>query len=280
MEIGKYHELTVLRETSVGLYLGNEADEDILLPNKFVMPEFKVDDVVKVFVYLDSDERPVATTQIPEIVLNDFAFLEVGYVTPVGAFMNWNIDKQLLVPFQEQKAKMQEGEFHLVHMHLDEKTNRLVGSAKWQKFISKNTGDLKDLDEVDIMVLGESPLGYNCIVNCQFMGLAYKNENFQEVGTGMHMKAYVKQVRSDGKLDLLFEKPGLAALEDHAEKILGILRKNGGFLAFHDKSDAKEVQENLQMSKKAFKRAIGNLYKNKLIELADDGIKLAATETE
>ncbi len=274
MEIGKFHELKVLRETSVGLFLGNEAGEDVLLPNKFVKPNFKIDDMVTVFVYLDSDERQVATTQIPEITLNGFAFLQVAYVTPVGAFMNWGIDKQLLVPFQEQKSKMQEGEFHLVHMHLDEQTNRLVGSAKWQKFIDKEPEGLAEQDEVDIMVLGDSPLGYNCIVFDKYMGLAYSNENFKEVRTGDKMKAYIKQVRSDGKLDLLFEKPGLETLEKHAEKILGILRKNGGFLAFHDKSSPKDIQDNMQMSKKAFKRAIGNLYRNKLIELADDGIKL------
>lgn len=278
MEIGKYHILKVLRETSVGLFLGNEQDEDVLLPNKFVLPAFKIDDEVKVFVYLDSDERITATTQIPEIVCGGYAFLEVAYITPIGAFMNWNIDKQLLVPFQEQKSKMQEGEYHLVHMHVDEQSNRLVGSAKWEKFISKDSGDLKDLDEVDIMVLGESPLGFNCIVNEKHLGLAYQNENFKEVSTGMRMKAYIKQVRKDGKLDLLFEKPGIASLENHAEKILGILRKNGGFLAFHDKSDPKEVQEVLQMSKKAFKRVIGNLYKQHLIELADDGIKLVDKE--
>lgn len=274
MEIGVYHDLKVLRETSVGLYLGNEEGEDVLLPNKFVPHDTKIDDVLRVFVYLDSDERPVATTQIPEIEKGGFAFLEVAYLTPIGAFMNWNIDKQLLVPFQEQKVKMEEGEYYLVHMYEDEQSNRLVGSSKWNKFISEDTSELKDLDEVNILVLGESPLGFNCIVNEKYMGLAYANENFREVGTGMRMKAYIKQVRKDGKLDLLFEKPGLATLEVHAEKILGILRKNGGFLAFHDKSDPKEVQENLQMSKKAFKRAIGNLYKQKLIELADDGIKL------
>lgn len=278
MEIGKFHKLKVLRETTVGLFLGNEAGEDILLPNKFVDPAFKIDDVVTVFVYLDSDERPVATTQIPLITLNGYAFLEVAYITPVGAFMNWGIDKQLLVPFQEQKTKMQEGEYHLVHMYLDEQTNRLAGSSKWQKFISKDTGNLKEQDEVDIMVLGESPLGFNCIVNDNYVGLAYANENFKEVGTGVRMKAYIKQVRPDGKLDLLFEKPGLETLEKHAEKILGILRKNGGFLAFHDKSNPKEIQDNLQMSKKAFKRAIGNLYRNKYIELADDGIQLTETE--
>jgi hypothetical protein len=274
MEIGKYHTLKVLRETSVGLFLGNEAGADILLPNKFVLSTFKVDDMVQVFVYLDSDERPVATTQIPEIELDGFAFLQVAFVSPVGAFLAWNIDKQLLVPFQEQKAKMKEGEFHLVHMYLDEQTNRLTASAKWDKFISKEAKYLSEQDEVDILILGDSPLGYNCIVNNSYSGLAYANENFKEVGTGVKMKAYIKQVRSDGKLDILFEKPLLEAMEEHAEKILGILRKNGGFLAFHDKSNSKEIQEALQMSKKAFKRAIGSLYKKKFIVLEEEGIRL------
>ena len=278
MEIGKYHELKVLRTTSVGLFLGNEAGEDILLPNKFVKPEFKVDDVVRVFVYLDSDERPVATTQIPEIELNGYAFLKVGFVTPVGAFLDWNIDKQLLVPFQEHKAKMKEEEYHLVHMYLDEQTKRLTASAKWEKYLSKEVKHLSEQDEVEVLILGESPLGFNCIVNDNFAGLAYANENFKDVGTGVKMKAYIKQVRSDGKLDILFEKPLLEAMEEHAEKILAILRKNGGFLAFHDKSDSKEIQVSLQMSKKAFKRAIGSLYKEKYIVLDEDGIRLTDKE--
>lgn len=274
MQIGIYHELKVLRSTSVGLYLGNETGEDILLPNKFVLPHFKIDDLVRVFVYLDSDERPVATTQIPEIELNQFGFLEVASVGPVGAFLNWNIDKQLLVPFQEQKSKMQEGEYHLVHMFEDEQTHRLTASAKWEKFISKDTSTVKELEEVSVLILGETPLGFTCIVNNLFMGLAYRNENFKEVGTGVKMTAYIKQIRPDGKLDILFDKPGVEVIEVNAEKILNILRKNGGFLAFHDKSNSKEIQDNLQMSKKAFKRAIGGLYKQKLIALEDDGIRL------
>ncbi|MCB0510332.1 MAG: GntR family transcriptional regulator [Bacteroidetes bacterium] len=274
MQIGTYHELRVLRTTSVGLYLGNEAGEDILLPNKFVLAHFKVDDLIRVFVYLDSDERPVATTQIPEIELNQFGFLEVASVGPVGAFLNWNIDKQLLVPFQEQKSKMQEGEYHLVYMFEDEQTQRLTASAKWEKFISKDTSALKDLDEVQVLILGETPLGYTCIVNHLFMGLAYRNENFKEVGTGDRLTAYIKQIRPDGKLDILFQKPGVDAIEMNAERILNILRKNGGFLAFHDKSDSKEIQDSLQMSKKAFKRAIGGLYKQKLIALEEEGIRL------
>jgi uncharacterized protein len=274
MELGRMNTLKVLRETSVGLFLGDEKGNDVLLPKKFVPQEAKIDDELEVLLYLDSDERLTATTQIPEIVRDSFAFLEVAVVSDIGAFMYWNIDKQLFIPFQEQKNPMREGEYHLVHMFLDEQTNRLVGSSKWERFIDKDISGLKDLDEVNILVLGESPLGYNCIVNDRFVGLAYKNENFMDIGTGLRTKAYIKQIRKDGKLDLILEKPGLASMEKHASKILNILRKNGGFLAFHDKSDAKEVQEQLQMSKKAFKRAIGILYRQKLIELADNGIKL------
>lgn len=280
MQLGVYHNLKVLRETSVGLFLGNDKGEEVLIPRKFVLPEYKIDDIIKVFIYLDSDERLTATSQIPDIELNGFAFLEVGFITPIGAFLNWNIDKQLLVPFQEQKTKMQEGEFHLVHMYLDEKSNRLVASAKWQKFLSKDTSELKEGQEVDIMVLGESPLGFNCIVEQKFQGLAYSNENFREVGTGDKIKAYIKQIRPDGKLDLLFEKPGIETLEKHAEKIIKILRTNGGHLPFHDKSNALEVQDALQMSKKAFKRAIGNLYRQKLIDLTENGIKLIESDEE
>lgn len=275
MEIGKYHTLKVLRETSVGYFLGNEAGEDVLLPNKFVPNDLKIDDEITVFIYLDSDERITATTQTPEIILDSFAFLEVGSVNKVGAFLNWGIDKQLFVPFQEQKSKMQEGEYHLVYMYLDEKTKRLTASSKWDKFIKKDAKEtLKEQEEVSVLVLGESPLGYNCIVNNAYKGLAYFNENFKEVSTGMQTKAYIKQVREDGKIDLLFEPPGVASLEKHAETILKILRKNGGFLPYHDKSDAEEVRQNLQMSKKAYKKAIGNLYKNKFITIEKNGVKL------
>lgn len=280
MEIGKYHELKVLRETSVGMFLGNEKGEDVLLPNIFVPKGCKIGDTLRVFLYLDSDERLTATTQIPEIELNGFAFLEVAFVTSIGAFLNWNIDKQLLVPFQEQKFKMQEGEYHLVHMYLDEQSNRLTASAKWEKFINKDLSNLEEHQEVDVLILGESPLGFNCIVNNQYMGLAFKNENFREVGTGTTIKAYIKQVRKDGKLDILFEKPGIEALEKHAEKILTLLRKKGGFLPFHDKSNALEVQDALQMSKKAFKKAIGTLYKQKMIVLEDDGVRLIQEDSE
>ncbi|MCB0536849.1 MAG: GntR family transcriptional regulator [Bacteroidetes bacterium] len=275
MEIGKYHTLKVLRETSVGYFLGNEVGEDVLLPNKFVPNDLKIDDEITVFIYLDSDERITATTQTPEIIIDSFAFLEVGSVNKVGAFLNWGIDKQLFVPFQEQKSKMQEGEYHLVYMYLDEKTKRLTASSKWDKFIKKDAKEtLKEQEEVSVLVLGESPLGYNCIVNNAYKGLAYFNENFKEVSTGMQTKAYIKQVREDGKIDLLFEPPGVASLEKHAETILKILRKNGGFLPYHDKSDAEEVRQNLQMSKKAYKKAIGNLYKNKFITIEKNGVKL------
>lgn len=275
MEIGKYHTLKVLRETSVGYFLGNEAGEDVLLPNKFVPNYIKIDDNITVFIYLDSDERITATTQTPEIVLDSFAFLEVGSVNKVGAFLNWGVDKQLFVPFQEQKSKMQEGEYHLVYMYLDEKTKRLTASSKWDKFIKNDAKEtLKEQQEVSVLVLGESPLGYNCIVNNSYKGLAYFNENFKEVSTGTQTKAYIKQVREDGKIDLLFELPGAASLEKHADTILKILRKNGGFLPYHDKSDAEEVRQNLQMSKKAYKKAIGNLYKNKLITIEKNGVKL------
>ena len=173
---------------------------------------------------------------------------------------------------------MKEEEYHLVHMYLDEQTKRLTASAKWEKYLSKEVKHLSEQDEVEVLILGESPLGFNCIVNDNFAGLAYANENFKDVGTGVKMKAYIKQVRSDGKLDILFEKPLLEAMEEHAEKILAILRKNGGFLAFHDKSDSKEIQVSLQMSKKAFKRAIGSLYKEKYIVLDEDGIRLTDKE--
>lgn len=274
-KIGTYQTLKILRETSVGLYLGNEAGQDVLLPNKFVPKTAKIGDNLEVFLYLDSDERLTATTQIPEITINSFAFLEVGSVNKIGAFLNWNIDKQLFVPFQEQKSKMQEGEYHLVHMYLDEQTNRLTASSKWDKFIQKDAQEtLKQGEEVNALVLGESPLGYNCIVNNAYKGLAYFNENFKEVSTGIQIKTYVKQVREDGKIDLLFEQPGLASLEKHAEQILKILRKNGGFLPYHDKSNADEIRDNLQMSKKAYKKAIGNLYKQQLITIEKDGVKL------
>lgn len=271
--LGKKQKLPVLRQTSVGFYLG-DGEEDVLLPNKLADKTVTVGEELEVFVFPDSQHRKTATLQEPLVQINQFAFLEVFAVSQHGAFLDWNMDTHLFVPFQEQKEKMQEGEYYLVHVYIDEKSDRIVASAKWEKFIQHENITLKELDEVETLVLGETPLGYKCIVNHLYDGLIYKNETFKDIGTGDVLTAYIKQIREDGKLDVILEKPGIESLEKHAQQLLSILRKNGGFLPFHDKSDADEIREAFEISKKAFKRAIGSLYKQRLIELKDNGIQL------
>ncbi len=274
MKVGTYHNLEILRFTSVGIYLGNENKQEILLPTKFVKNSFKVGQELKVFVYLDNENRPIATLLEPYTTVCHFAFLEVMELTDFGAFLDWGLEKQLLLPFANQKQKVKPGEHHLVYVYEDKKTNRLVASAKWENFINKNTSNIELHQEVDLLILGSSELGINCIVNNEYRGLAFHNENFKKVESGDQLKGYVKNIRPDGKLDVLFEKPGIDSQNNHAEKILRILKVNGGVLHLHDKSAPSDIYNALQISKKAFKRAIGKLYKDKLVSIENQKVTL------
>ncbi|TRW25717.1 GntR family transcriptional regulator [Flavobacterium zepuense] len=273
IELGKYNTLTIARDTQVGLYL-TDGKDDILLPNKYVPEEFEVGDELTVFVYLDQEERPVATTLEPYIYLNEFALLRVSYTNKFGAFMNWGLEKDLFVPFREQARPMDSGKRYLVHMHLDEKSGRLVGSSKLNQFLTNEELMVEVGEEVDLIVSHITDLGINVIINEQHKGLMYLNEVYDDLRTGDRIKGYIKAIRPDNKIDVTLQKPGFEGIEPNAEKILDELRASRGFLRLNDDSHPEDIKTVLKMSKKSFKKAIGTLYKQKLIEIKEDGIYL------
>ncbi|RRJ89124.1 CvfB family protein [Flavobacterium macacae] len=274
IEIGKYNTLTIDRDTQVGLFLTN-GKEDVLLPNKYVPEVFEIGDEISVFVYLDHEQRPVATTLEPYILLNEFALLRVSYVNQVGAFMDWGMEKDILVPFKEQARPMEQGKRYLVYLFMDEKTKRLVASSKTNQFLSNDEITVEVGEEVDLIVSHITDLGINVIINEQHKGLLYKDEVYDEtIRTGDRKRGFIKNIRPDGKIDVALQKQGFEAVEPNAEKILDELRANRGFLRLNDNSHPEDIKTVLKMSKKTFKKAIGVLYKQKLIELKEDGIYL------
>ncbi len=273
IEIGKYNNLKIARSTAVGLYL-TDGTTDILLPNKYVPRQFEIGDEMTVFVYLDQEERPVATTLEPYIYLEEFALLRVNHINNYGAFMDMGLEKDLFVPYREQARPMEKGKRYLVFMYLDHETNRLAGSSKLNQFLDNEKLTVAEGDEVSLIVSHITDMGINVIINTRHKGLLYKNEVFRELRTGDRITGYIKAIRPDNKIDVTLQKPGVESIEPNAEKILDELREGRGFLRLNDDSDPEDIKAILQMSKKSFKKAIGTLYKQKLIEIKEDGIHL------
>ena len=273
-KIGKINILDVVRETDNGIYLNGENLGEILMPQKFVTTEVKKTKQAKVFIYSDSEDRLVATTEVPFAMVGDFAFLKVAALSRFGAFLDWGLPKDLLVPFREQRAKMQEGKSYLVYVYLDHHSNRIAASAKLDKFLDNTPPEYKPGEEVDIIISEETDLGIKVIVNSEHWGILYKNQVFQELSEGQKLKAYIKKVRDDDKIDLLLEKPGYEKVDTISEKILQELKDNHGFLAVSDKTSPEMIKAMFGISKKNFKKAVGGLYKRKLIVFDADGIRL------
>lgn len=280
LEIGKYNTLIILRDTKVGLFLGDpendpEGIHDVLLPNKYVPKEFEIGEELIVFVYLDHEQRPVATTLVPYILLNEFALLRVNYINNVGAFMDWGMEKDILVPFKEQARPMEKGKRYLVYLYLDKQTNRLVASSKTNQFLNNDQLTVEKGEEVDLIVSHITDMGINVIINERHKGLLYKDEVYDDaIRTGDRMRGYIKNIRPDNKIDVALQVQGFESIEPNAEIILNELRANRGFLRLNDNSHPEDIKTVLKMSKKSFKKAIGALYKEKLIEIKDDGIYL------
>ena len=274
IELGNYNELEILRDTSVGLFLGSAGGTEILLPNKYVPGNYKIGDKLNVFCYLDHDERPVSTTLDPFVRRNTFGFLQVAEVNNYGAFLDWGLEKHLLVPFREQREKMKEGQWYVVFCYLDEQSFRLVASNKLDKFLDNEKLTVGNEDEVDLIVTRLTDLGFEVIIENKHKGLVYSNEIFQELSIGDKVKGYIKNIRPDNKIDVSLQPFGKKSLEPTADKILERVKARGGFLPLHDKSAPFEISEELQMSKKSFKKGIGILYKSRKIEIREDGIHL------
>lgn len=275
IQLGKYNRLEVVKEVDFGVYLNGGEEGEILLPARYVPESCKPGDVLDVFIYLDSEERLVATTLHPLVQVGEFAYLEVAWVNEFGAFLNWGLMKDLFVPFREQKMKMQKGRSYMIHAHLDEDSYRIMASAKVEHYLSKEHPDYRPGQEVDILVWQKTELGFKVIVENKFGGLIYRNEIFQPVEPGMKLKAYIKQVREDGKIDLALQQAGTRKVDDFSEVLLQYIKEHDGHTALNDRSAAEEIYDTFGVSKKTFKKAVGDLYKRRLVVLEEGGIRLA-----
>ncbi len=275
IHIGEYNTLTILREKEPGLFLSDEEDNEVLLPNRYVPKEFKIWDKLEVFVYLDNEERLVAVTDKPYITKGEFAVLRCNQVTEHGAFLDWGMVKELFCPFKEQTFKMKKGGWYLVYCYLDEKTDRLVASSKTNKFLSNQDLTVEQFQEVDLIVSHPSEIGMNVIVNKKHLGLIFNDNIFQDLSVGDRLKGIVKKIRKDNKLDIALGQVGYRNIEPNAEAIIRELEDNSGFVNLTDKSSPEDIKEVFQMSKKNFKKAVGSLYKQRIITIEKGGIRLS-----
>jgi len=275
IELGKFNVLEVVKEVDFGVYLDGEEEGEILLPTRYVPDDCNIGDFLNVFLYLDNEERLIATTLTPFVQVGQFACLEVAWVNEYGAFLNWGLMKDLFVPFREQKMKMQVGNQYIIYAYIDEESYRIVATAKVDKYLSKDMPPYEANDEVDILIWQKTDLGFKAIVDNKFSGLLYDSEIFSDLRTGATLKAYVKQVREDGKLDLILQKPGFEKIDDFAVELLEYIKNANGSISLNDKSPAEAIYNAFSVSKKTFKKAVGDLYRKRLIILSEDGIELA-----
>jgi len=273
--LGKYNQLEVVKEVDFGVYLDGGDAGEILLPTRYVPEGCRPGDMLNVFIYLDNEEHLIATTLDPKVQVDEFACLEVAWVNEYGAFLDWGLMKDLFVPFREQKMKMQKGHRYVVHVHVDEDSYRIMASAKVEKFLSKEHPEYQPGEEVEVMAWQKTDLGYKVIVDNKFGGLVYQKEIFKTLEPGMKMSAFVRQVREDGKIDLTLQKDGAQKVGDFAEVLLQYIKDQGGHTPLNDKSAAEEIYETFGVSKKTFKKAVGDLYKKRLVVLVPEGINLA-----
>ena len=294
IRLGDYNTLKVVKfavrdnphayggKETFGVFLDGGREGDILMPQKYVPEGTKVGDSIKCFVYLDQDERPVATTETPLAKVGDFAFLECTWVNEDGAFVDWGRMKDLFCPFREQKKKMEMGDSYIVYIHIDEESYRIVATAKVDKYLCPAHPTGNNAEEglavgtpVSLLVWQKTDLGFKVIVDNKYQGLIYRNQIFRHVQTGDRLDGYVEKVRPDGKLDISLQPTGRKQTIDFAETLIQWLEDHDGFAPFGDKSAPDDIKRTFQVSKKVFKKAVGDLYKRRIITITDDGIQLA-----
>ena len=274
IKIGDYSTVEILKKVDFGMYLDGGPFGEILLPSRYVPENAKVGDEIEIFLYNDSEDRLIATTEKPKAKVGEFALLKVKEVSEYGAFLDWGLMKDLFVPFKEQMVKMQVGNSYLVRLYLDEKTDRIVASSRWHRFLEEKSETLREQEEVEIKIASKTDLGYKVIVNNTYWGVLYENEVFETLSAGETRKAYVKKIREDKRIDVTLYKHDVQEVEQSRRDIMDMLRANNGFIALTDKSSPESIYKTMKMSKKTFKRVVGNLYKQKLITLEKDGIRL------
>lgn len=275
LRLGDYNTLTVVKAVDFGLYLDGGDEGEILLPKKYVPEGCKVGDELDVFLYLDQDEMLIATTQVPLAKVGDFAYLKVAWVNEYGAFLDWGLTKDIFCPFREQKMKMEIGEGYIVHVHIDSETHRIVASAKIERYLNTEFPPYNHGDEVDLLIWQKTDLGFKVIVDNSYQGLIYRDQIFKTVHTGDRMKGYIDIVREDGKIDVTLQPTGRRMTESLSERLLSYMQSHNGECHLTDKSQAEDISREFQVSKKSFKRAIGDLYKRRLITVSDEVLRLA-----
>jgi predicted RNA-binding protein (virulence factor B family) len=273
LELGKFNTLKIARKVDFGVFLSSGSDE-VLLPKKYLEPDMEIGSEVEVFIYKDSEDRTIATTQKPFALVGEFAFLKVKEVNSFGAFMDWGLEKDLLVPFREQDKKLEAGKSYVVYVYVDKLTKRIAASAKINRYAKNDEMLLSENEEVDLLLFKQTDLGYGAIINNLHQGLIYKNEVFTNLAVGDKVKGWIKTLREDGRIDLRLQKVGFELSDDAQEIILKKLSEKNGFLALNDASEPQLISKELGMSKKTFKKAIGGLFKSKRISLEENGIKL------
>jgi predicted RNA-binding protein (virulence factor B family) len=273
VQVGNYNTLKVSRKVDFGFYL-DDGGEGILLPKRFVPKGLRIGDELEVFVYHDSDNRLIATTQKANAVVGEIAKLKVVSVTKQGAFLDWGLMKDLFVPASKQVSGMRLGGEYLVKLYIDEMTGRVAATEKIESSMSNDELTVKEMELVDLLVYRTSELGFVMIINNKHIGILHSNEIFQELKVGDKVKGFIKKIRPDNKIDLVLGKPGFTKVEDEGEKILRLLKENDGYLPYYDKSDPEDIYAFFGMSKKTFKMTTGNLYKQKLINFTKTGIEL------
>ena len=278
IHVGIHNELIVDRILAPGAFLVDNEGNDVLLPNKYIPAGMKIGDQLKVFVYNDSEDRIVATTLCPLLQLHEFGYLKVKDINNIGAFLDWGLEKDLLVPFRQQHRRLNIGQWCLVYLYVDSLTHRLVATTKVEKHFEKENIELEINQEVDLLITSESDLGVNVIINNTYSGMIFRNQIYKDIMMGDHIKGFIEQVRTDGKIDVNLRKKGMKNLEAGAQTILEELRASDGFIALTDKSTPEEIQSVLQMSKKNFKKSLGILYKNKQVLLKEEGVLLRTIE--
>lgn len=290
IQLGDYNVLKVVKpavrenphafggKETFGVYLDGGEEGEILMPQKYVPDGLQVGDDIRCFVYLDQDERPIATTETPIAKVGDFAYLECTWVNEYGAFLNWGVLKDVFCPFREQKRKMEVGESYIVYIHLDEESYRIVATAKIDKYLQDYFSPSHDEAgvgaAVSLLVWQKTDLGFKVIINNRYQGLVYRDQIFQPIHTGDRLTGYIQNVRPDGKIDVALQPTGRRQTKDFAHTLLQWLKEHDGFAPFGDKSTPDDIKRTFQVSKKVFKKAIGDLYKRHIIIIADDGIHL------
>lgn len=280
LEVGRLNRLKVIREVDFGVYLdAGEGIDGVLLPSRYVPKGCNIGDEIEVFIYRDSEDRIIATTRKPYVMVGQFACLKVVSVNHTGAFLDWGLTKDLLVPFSEQKPKMEEGKRYVVRVYLDEDTDRIAGSARLHDFLHRESEDEFELhEEVDLFVANKTELGYQVIINNTHFGMLHKHEAVRPLKRGEMIRGFIKKIRDDGRIDATLHRRGRDKTDDIVDTVLKVLRREGDFIAVTDKSSPDKIKDLFGLSKGMYKKAIGSLYKRKIIALENDGIRFINIE--